>query len=301
MSISFTEAKNKFKRMAKTNDADALDQAIEDMNTGYAKFNAKLSRYFTRKQQFTNLIANQSIYQTPVDSIRAMGMTVTIGSSTYQPPVKEIRSEYRWRQITSYPVSSNWPTYYYVLGNDQIQLWPTPSQNVTNGLRFYYQPQDFPLSIDDTNSSSANTVTVTNGSATVTAAASAFSSSMVGQWFQVTGVPNLTWYEIVVATSTTLTLKSAFVGPTASGLAWRVAQIWIIPQEYQEAPIHYALSNFYSAQGNEGRAELHMKRFNDMCDEAKEEYSSSNTSSVVTGDDEAGLNIWQVPPPSSPV
>lgn len=269
------------------------------MNTGYHLFNQKLARYYTRKQQFTNLVATQQLYQTPIDSVRVEVVTVLV-SNTYQPAVKEIRSEYQWRQITSYPMNTNWPAYYFMIGNDTLSLWPIPSQSITNGLRFVYQPQDHDLSIDDvTSTSTGTTVTVTNGSTTVTNSGTSFSTDMAGLNFQVTGQSDLTWYEIISSTSSVITLKTPYIGVSGSGKSWTVGQTYIIPQEYQDAPMHYALSNYWSAEGNEPRSQAHMNTYNTMVQQCLEDYSSSNESNVITGDDDQGLwNVWLVPPPS---
>lgn len=287
----------KAQRLARTANTDVLTQLQEDMNTGYHLFNAKLARYFTRKQQFTDLIANQQIYQTPVDCVRVMGMTCLV-TPTYQPAIKEIRSEFEWRQITSYVMASNWPVYYFMIGNDELALWPVPSQALTAGLRFYYQPQDHDLTVEDiTSATTSTTVTVANGSATVTSTGTPFTSQMIGLWFQPTGVTDTTWYEITGATSSTLTLKSAFAGISGSGLNFRIGQLSIIPQEYGDAPIHYALSMYFSAQGNEARSVEHLGLFKKAMADCKSEYSSSNSSSVIT-DDEMYINPWLVPPPA---
>lgn len=296
MSITWTDLERKFQRQARSSNPDVLTQAQEDMNTGYHLFNAKLSRYYTRKQQFADLVAGQQIYQTPVDCVRVMGMTVLV-SPTYQPTVQEIRSEYEWRQRTSYVMQTNWPMWYLMIGNDELSLWPVPSQTLEAGLRFYYQPQDHDLSVEDvTSTSTVQTVTVTNGSATVTATGTPFTTQMIGLSFQLQGVTDLTWYEITGATSNTLTLKSAFVGLSGSGLSWHIGQLSIIPQEYSDAPINYALSKFFTAQGNEPRALEHLNLFNQAMADCKSEYSSSNVSSVITYDDDEVLNVWQVPP-----
>jgi hypothetical protein len=302
MAVTWTNMQAKAQRWVKSTNSDVLTQLKEDMNTGYHLFNAKLSRYYTRKQQFTNLVAAQQIYQTPIDSVRISGMTVQV-TTNWNPTVKEIRSEYEWRRIVSYPMQSNWPTYYFMLGNDEFALWPIPSQTVVNGLRFYYQPQDHDLSVEDvTSTTTAQTVTVTNGSTTVTASGgSPFNTEMVGLWYQTTGVTDLSWYEIVAATATTLTLKSAYVGLSGASKAWRVGQLSIIPQEYSDAPLHYAVANFFSAQGNEVRQNQHMNLFDRMQKDCEQEYSSSNISSVMTEGDGVALNIYQVPPPASPV
>lgn len=302
--ITFNSAYLKTQRLAKSNNADVLTQLKQDINTGYHMFNAKLARYYSRKQQFTDLIAGQQIYQTPIDCIKVLGMTVQV-TSNFQPTVKQVRSEYDWRQIVSWQTDSNWPAWYFMIGNDELSLWPIPSQDVTNGLRFYYQPQDHDLSLDDitsTSNSSGNTVTVTvaNGTTLVTATSAIFTTQMIGLSFQVNGVTDLSWYEIVdVPTTSTLTLKSAYVGISGSGQSWTIGQTMIIPQEYDDAPMHYALFNFWSAQGNESRAQFHKAQFDNMIQQCLESYSSSNESSVID-DSDMYLNPWLYPPVPAP-
>lgn len=307
MSLTWTQMKTKAQRWARNSEADVLTQLEEDMNTGYHDMNAKFARYYSRKQQFASLVANQSIYQTPIDSVRAVAVSVLV-TPTYENPVEPIKSESEWRYITSYKsMSTNWPTYYFPLGNDKIQLWPTPSQSIANGLRYVYQPQDYDLSIDDTTSTSTGeTVTVTNGSTTVTATGSPFNSDMKGMSFRPEGQADLTWYEIVSATTNTLQLKSPYVAPSGSGKAWRVGQLSIIPQEYAEAPIHYAVGNYFSAAGNEARFMYHLGteerpgKYYSMIKSLGAEYSSSNQSTVVTGEDYgSNMNIWLAPPPAA--
>lgn len=294
--LTWTEQKLKFQRLARDDNGAVLTQAEQDMNTGYHLFNAKLARYYTRKQQFTDLVAGQDIYQTPIDSVRVMGITVAV-NATYEPTVKQVVSEYLWRQMKSYKTfATNWPSHYYILGSDQLQLYPTPSQSLPNGLRYYYQPQDHDLSVDDVTSASTNTtVTVMNGSNLVTATGGAFSADMASLMFQVTGVTDLSWYEITAATSTTLTLKSAYVGTSGSLLNWRVGQMGIISGQYAEAPMHHALGLYFSGQGNESRGDYHRNLFESMMTDCLEEYSSSSTSRVITSDDVI-LNAYLVPP-----
>lgn len=306
--LTFTDWKNMFIAQSGAATSGALTQAVRNMNTGYHMFNAKFSRYYSRKQQFTNVKAGQSIYQTPIDSIRILGMTVKTapGSNNYSPPIKEIRSEYEWRIIKTTPkYSSSWISYYFVLGNDEIEVWPVPSSDIAKGIRFYYQPQDFDLSIDDilsTSLSPAQTCSINNGDVTVTSTGATFTNQLPGLNFQLNGVTNLTWYEIVDApTASTLTLKSAFVGNSGSGFNFRIGQLSIIPNEYQDVPVEYALGMFFSSKGNEARAQYHLGtpekpgRFYSMIDDAIQEYSSSTEGSVITDDDNY-INPWQITP-----
>lgn len=300
MSMTWSDLQTKAQRLAKTNNTDDLIQLKLDMNEGYALFNAKLSRYFTRKQQFTDLISGQQIYQTPIDCVRILGITVQV-ANTYNPVVKEIRDEFQWRQITSYPIQSNWPTYYFPIGNDQVSLWPVPSQTVVNGMRLYYQQTTSALTVDDvTNITAGVTVSVNNGSVTVTAdSGSPFNADMASLQFQVTDTTDQTFYEIVSATSNTLQLKTAYTASSSSNHTWRIGQVSIIPMQYDSAPVHYALWSFFSAQGNEPRAQYHRTQFDTMMEDCLEEYSSSNVSSVIDYSDDVAYNIWLAPPPAS--
>lgn len=303
---TWTESYTKTQRLAKDNNADTLTQIKQDWNTGYHMFNAKLARYYSRKQQFTNLVSGQRYYQTPYDCIKVTGISVLVGS-TYEPVVTQVRSENDWRQLVSYPMNSNWPTQFFPLGNDQVGLWPTPGANVTNGLRLWYQPQDHDLSIDDVISSGilVNIANDTTGAGIVTAVSGTpFNVSMIGLSFQVTGVTDLTWYDIAGATTTTLTLKQSFVGTSLTNVGWRVAQLSIIPQEYTDAPMHYALGNYFSGLGNEVRSQFHLGSidkpgmFYSLMADCEASYSTSSTSNVITDDEDMEINIWAVPPPA---
>lgn len=306
--LTWTESKKKAVRLSRDTTPGTLLQLQQDMNTGYHLFNAKLSRYFSRKQQFTDVIDGQSIYQTPIDSIRIIGMTVATadGVNSYSPPIKEIRSEYEWRLIKTVPdYASNWQTYYFVLGSDEVEIWPVPSSDIPNGIRFYYQQQDHDLSVEDIVSgalSPIQTCTVTNGDTLVTSTGSTFTPQMKGLWFQLTGVTDLTWYEIVdVPTASTLTLKSAFVGITGGTQSFKIGQMSILPQEYQDVIVHYALGLFFSSKGNEERAQFHLGTkdrpgmFYSMVDDAIAEYSSSTEGNVISDSDNF-ISPWVLTP-----
>lgn len=300
MSLTWTQLQRKAQRLSRDTTPATLEQLKQDMNTGYHLFNNELSRYFSRKQQFTDLIEGQGIYQTPVDSIRVDNIVISV-SQTYQIPVKEIRSEFEWRQITAYPYYSNWPAYYFVLGSDQVALWPTPSQDVTNGMRFIYQQDDFDLSVEDVVSIDIGATAIfTNGSNIVTASTSAFTPQMVGLYIQNTGVTNLTWYEIVdVPDAFHVTLKSAFVGISGAGQAFTVGQLPILPSPYHDAIINYALYQFFGGKGNDVRANQHLGLYKNSVTDAVQQYSSSNQGNVLTEDD-AVVNAWfltPLPPP----
>lgn len=308
MPLTWTQLENKFQRLSRDTTAGTLVQGREDMNTGYHMFNAMFGRYYSRKQQFTDIVAGQSIYQTPIDSIRIIGMTAktAVGTNTYSPPIKEIRSEYEWRLIKTVPnYSSSWITYYYVLGNDEIEVWPVPATNISNGIRYYYQPQDHDLSIEDIISSAlspAQTCTITNADVTVTSTGSTFTNQMAGLWFQLQGVTDLSWYEITdVPDDSVLTLKSAFVGNSGSGFNFKIGQISILPQEYADVPVHYALGLFFAGKGNMARSQYHLGTedkpgmFYSMIKAAESAYSLSTEGNVIS-DSDNWISPWVLTP-----
>lgn len=304
--ISWTQAYTKTQYIAKNNNANILAQLQQDWNTGYHIFNNKLARYYARKQQFANAVTGQGIYQTPIDSIRVVGMSFQVNSN-YEPVLKEVRDEEEWRWITSVKqIKTNWPIYYFVLGPDLVSIWPLPSQNADDVIRFYYQPDDYDLSVDDVVSSNI-TASLTNGTNIVTASSGTpWTSQMAGLSLQITGQTNLLIYEIYQASTTQLTLKNAYVGPTSTTAAWRIAQFPIIPQAYQDAPMHYALGNYFSSTGNESRAAYHLGlpdkpgMFWDMVNQCRQDFSSSTRSSVITEDDlDIAGNQWFLNPPAS--
>lgn len=300
MALTWTQQYKKAQRISNDNTAATLEQLKQDLNTGYHMFNSRFARYYARKQQFTNLVASQQLYQVPIDCNRIMGITVMV-TNNYQPTVKEVRSEYQWRQITSWQTTSNWPAWYFMIGNDTLSLWPLPSTSVTNGLRFYYQQADHDLSVEDVtsednSSGSTVTVTVTNGSTEVTASSGIFTEAMVGLSLQVTNITPNFWYEIIaVPDAQTLTLKTAYVGPSGSGQTWVIGQLGILPPEFADYPMHHALFNFFTSKGNTDRASYHKALLDAAIELARETYSSSNTSSVITSDD-VPLNPWLFPP-----
>ena len=94
MSLTWSDLTTKAVRLSRDTSPATLTQLQQDMNTGYHMFNAKLGRYYSRKQQFTDVVANQSIYQTPIDSVRILGMTVKTATGTNTDNAASIIAEF---------------------------------------------------------------------------------------------------------------------------------------------------------------------------------------------------------------
>jgi hypothetical protein len=295
MAISFQDSYQKAQFITGDTTAATLTQLKQDINIGYKRFDAAISRYFTRTQKFANLVASQKYYQTPVDAIRVTEVSVVI-SGGYEYPLKQVRSENDWRLMNIVPnFASNYITHYFVYGNDQIGLFPTPSANVTNGIRFVYQPQDVDLTQDDY---ITGTATVSASGTAVTGTGTSWTSAMVGRQFQITDGSDGQWYEITaVGSATSLTLKTPYNGSSVSGAKYRISQVFIFPGEYDDVPVDYSLSRFFEFRNNPNRATYHTNRYTSAVEDALRRYASSSTSNVITGDDDTlSFNWWQVPP-----
>lgn len=291
--LSWTDMQNKFQSLSGSQNSNDLTQAQQDMNIGYKRFNAAISRYFTRKQAFTDIVASQRYYQIPVDAIRVMNVTVTVGTN-FNVPLTEVKSERQWREwLILDTIQSNFITHYFVYGNDQIGLYPKPSTTVSQGLRFVYQPQDVDMSKSDY---VTGTVTITNGSVALTGAGTAWTQAAHGNMqLQVTDGSDGNFYDIAsVNSTTTITLKTPYVGPSVAGAAYRLGQMFIFPGEYDDVPVDYALGRFYESRNNPVRAKYHMDKFKELVNDAVEKYASSTVSNVIAGDDDGVLqpNPW---------
>lgn len=291
--LTFQDSWAKFQAISGDPNATALIQAKQDINVGYHKINSAMARYFLRKQQFTDIVAGQQYYQQPVDSIRIMGMTTKL-SNGREYPVRQMRSEYEWRALNTVKQTANWATYYFVLGNDLVGIFPIPSGDIAGGIRFYYEVQDVDLTQDDY---TTGTVTVTQTGTTITGSGTSWTTSMIGRSIQIQDGSDGEFYEIMtVPTATSLTIKTPYLGPSESGVAsYRIGQLFIFPGEFHDAPVDYSLSRYFEMKNNPQRAAYHLKRYQDASDDALQKYSSSSESSVITEQTEA-INWWLVPP-----
>lgn len=292
MPITYQQSQQKAQYISGDNTAATLTQFQQDINIGYSRFNAAVDRYFSRKQQFTDIIADQQYYQVPVDSLRVMDVTVTIPNG-YTYPCNQVRTEYEWRQMNIVPYTSNYATNYFIMGSDQIGLYPIPSDTVDAGLRFIYQEQDTAMSQDDY---TTGTIEVTNGSTAITGTSTVWAQTQVGLYLQTTDGTDGNWYEIdSVDSSTTITLRTPYVGPSGSGKAYIIGQLMNIPMEYSDVAINYALMRYFESKNNPERAKYYKDLFDELIMDASARYASSSSSGVITGTDYL-YNPWQLQP-----
>lgn len=277
--MTIAQLKAKAQKLSGDSSSATLTQFETDINIGANKLNSAMNNYFNRRSKSTNMIADQQYYQLPPDCIRVIGVDFVI-SADRRLPITQVRSEYQWRQINYTAQSSNWITYYFVKGSDEIGLFPTPSDNLTSGVIIYYEPRSAKLTASDY---STGTVEVTNGDTTVTGTGTAFTAEMVGREFQVTDGSDGFNYRIAGYTSgTEITLEEPYIGFSGSGKTFNIGQSFAFPEEYHENTVDYALYRFFEMNNNPERAKYHQNQFDSAVAEVKDKYASSSASQVIT-------------------
>ncbi len=285
---TFQESYEKAQAISGDSTAGTLLLLKADINLGAQRFNASLNNYFNRRSKSTNLVGEQQYYQLPPDCVKVIGVDFVLSSDRRQP-LAQIRSEYQWRRLNFAQQSSNWIVYYFVKGADEIGLYPTPSDDLSNGVIVYYEPRSYNLTQADV---TTGTVTVTNGSTTVTHSGTSFTNDMIGRAFKITDGSDGYEYRIAGYTSTSvITLEEPYIGLSGSGRTYKIGETFSFPLEFHDAPVDYSLSRFFEMRNNPQRAKYHLERYNDTVTQAQQKYASSSTSQVIT-DNEGILNPW---------
>lgn len=295
MKLTWTDQQNIAKEISGLIDASSLVKFKRDMNTGASKFLAILGREYNRKSRFTNLVAGQQFYQLPEDAQKLKEVVVSTGS--YYPPMEQIPDEFAWRMMNMLSITGL-PTHFWVRGSREFGLYPTPANSVTNGIELVFSPKHVEMTQDDT---TTGTVTVTNGSQTVTHSATSFTAKMVGQWFQVTDGTDENWYQIsAFVSSSVLTLENYYQGTSESGATFRIGQVMDLPEEFLEGPVDYAMYRHYAKRGDSGRTVEFKALYQDALDSAKDLYGATTESQVISAEPSfRQYNPWRGDPPAS--
>jgi hypothetical protein len=248
-----------------------------DINTGAARFMAVFSRPKNRQSRFADLTASQQYYQLPEDSVRPSQVIVNTGL-TWRP-MEEVADEFAWRLLNQYPITGI-PTHFFVRGGDEIGLYPTPSSTISAGLELVFEPRHVLLSQDDFSSGS---VTATIGDATITHSAAGFTAAMVGRYFTNTDGTDGNWYRIQSFTdSSTLKLENVYQGAVSgSTSSFKIGQAVNIPEEYQEAPVDYAMHRYFLRRGDRNAAKDFKELFEAALEAAEQLYSQSSSNQIV--------------------
>lgn len=244
-----------------------------DINEGGAVFLNRLGRKFNKEYLTASLKASQQYYEFATEILRISEIRCLNGTNYYTP--QYVANELEWNELNTISTSGNFPTHYFIRGFNEVGLYPIPSANVTNGLVVSYEPQHADLSQDDF---TTGTITVSNGSQTITHSATGFTPQMVGRWFQVTDGTDPKWYKIGAYTSASaLSLENYYEGISGSGRTFRIGEIMKLPNGYHDAPVMFALARYYMTQNDQRTAPTFEVRFEQRLKSARQTYARATS------------------------
>lgn len=236
-------------------------------------------------------VANQQGYKLPGDFESLMNITVKVGGVLYQP--KQSPSRRHFDALNVIPFYNDFPQFYYIF-NNEVLLYPTPASDA-NIITLNYKKRIKSICMDDvTNTTSSRTVTVTNGSTTVTANGALFKKWMgYSGWihfpFSITDASSGDngWYQIDSVTSdTVLVLKNAYSGANATAVNFTIGDVPILPEDYQNIPLYKALRLYFTTRVYDvAKATEFLNMYNEGYALLNAKYGSKSTSPVLTDTD----------------
>lgn len=265
----------------------------QDINQGLRLLKNQTRRAWTRKEVTTSLIEGQQYYTFAEDIIR--GTEVRTNTTGLSIPVIQVDSEAKWNNLNVVPAFTiNIPFRYFIRGNNEIGMWPVPSETTANGLIVSYESRTPDMSLADTLNLS---IAVINGENTITNAAGLFTANMVGQRFSVTDGSDGNWYLITAYTDdTTMTLENYYQGPTETATSTIIGQCPDIPEDYHLALAYFAAYNYYLKRKDMEQAQAYQGMYNALIQEYKETYAAKTTGQVQDDDDMGQWNSFWLPP-----
>lgn len=243
--------------------------------------------YFNEKSYTATTTAQTQGYALPPDFEVMENVTVSTGGYVWSGTPTADRAMWDRLNVVSY--YSDFVQYVFIWAG-QLLLWPIPS-TTSNTITMNYKSRVVDPSQADV---TAGTVSITNGSTTVTGSGTSFAQWM-GQsgWIKVahstaagTGSTNgdNRWYQIAsVASATSLTLSAPYLGPTVAGGTAVIGDVPILPEDYQDIPLYWSLMTYYtSIMPDPAQAGLYTSLYTDKIKYLDAKYGSKDYSPVLT-------------------
>lgn len=252
--LSTLSYKTKYGEYTQNTQTSNLTSGLDIINDSIRQIYAKYQWNFLEKQYTTTTVGGTQFYQLPNDYEKLFDVQVSIGN--YQTQPKEAPSWEVWDNLNSTTtIQSNYPVAFFINGKT-LGFYPTPS--AAQSFTISYKARHTDLSITDY--TTGFIISTTNLSTAITGTGTAWHSGMVGRYIQIAQVDSATtgdgaWYQIAtVPTATTLTLTKAYQGTTMGGsVAYTIAQVPILPEEFQYLPLYDAVSKYWLINGEPER------------------------------------------------
>ena len=282
--LTYTQRKQQAAELCGLNLSDSeMNTIIMNMNMADKQFENAARRSWTRREKVSDIAEGQQYYQIASDMHRVTTVRCRISSdSDIVSPLTEVQSEEEWNNINSYPFTSNYPTHFFIRGEDEIGLYPCPSQDITDGIIVTYEPRVRDLGIDDF----SFTADVTQNGTTIsdpTGLTGGFQPYMTENFYiRSTDGQDGNWYKVQkVISSTEMEIDNNYLGPSGTGLSFLMGQCPPYPEEYQLAPVYYAAFVFFSMRKDTDSAAMYKTLFEELLNKYQETYGSKTTGGIV--------------------
>jgi len=228
-------------------DGTSNSTLIADFNTAlgnrYQMVLAKMHDYMTQKTVTSSTVATQQYYHYPQGLVNIEGCYVTIGQVKY--PMSVVNSQYQWDWLNSLVVQPTAIPQFIFPRKVDFGIYPIPQSVYTITFNYHYRDRNMTVADYTTGS-----VTMTQGSQTVTGSGTAFTSAMINRMFIVTDTTNGGQgfgYRITGVTSgTELTIETGYEGDTQASLTYKIGQVPDFPEEGHIILVDGATADFYS-------------------------------------------------------
>ncbi len=215
-------------------------------------------------------------------------------------PLKEVYTWKQWYRLRSNGNSTTIPTHFWIVKDSvghtgwQIWLYPTPDTS-SKTIRTVFNRRVAKMTVADV---VTGTVTVVNGDATVTGNGTTFTDAMVGRSIL---LPDGYWYDIESRTSdTSIEINQIYPSATdATGTAFILGEVPIIPEEHQDALWQYAVGTWWQSQRQFEDSAFYLGLYRNTRDELKQDAQNRTTDQIITDDDEELRHVNEYPGPIS--
>ena len=296
---SYTTLLNNYLTLSLNSSAanSALGNAL--LNDGIKKTYGFMNWPFLENSATGTTVANQQFYNLAYDFGTMINITMTNGSTVYDPV--EVASRSAWDYINSNTqVTSNIPQYYFIFGSGPatVGFYPTPSASAQT-FNYYYKRIQKDLTIADY--STGNIVSIANAASAVVGSGTTFTTKMANRYIQITDSNTANagdgyWYPIAsVSSATALALGTPYGGPSisAGSAAYTIGQMSYLPDGFQVLPLYYALWQYWLSKADDvsvTKAKEYKTMFYDGIDEMKLKHGSKSIDPTISADEISNLN-----------
>lgn len=276
--ITFYQHIEEIKKAYKITDAEQVLSLKRWYNQACSKIKKKLMRRVNAETIYAALVADQQAYQLPEYAGRVYN--VRYNSQGSEQRLIEVASHDMWLDMNSNNSQTGVPTHYHLISEDEIELYPIPSEAVADGLEVNVAFKHGRLTADDV---TTGTATASNGSQTVTLSSSIVTPKMVGRWFTVNDGQE-EWYRISeYVSSTSFKVENYFEGIGGAGLSYIIGEMVDIPEEYVDLPELYTIAKYIQVyRKNRIVSQDMIREFNDEIKQIKQDYANPGKSRVVS-------------------